>query len=170
MKVLVIGQGGREHAIAWKLSQSNKVKDIFIAPGNGGTALENKCTNLDIDIDDFKSLKEHVEKRKIDLIIVGPEDPLVNGISDYFKNTNMKLGQTVNLNTLGAALMDVDGVTDIVTRRTDTGLVVQGLSICIWNPVYDTDITISTQNVTLPGFKFPYLHNSYDLISKIVVE
>lgn len=93
-----------------------------------------------------------------------------NLIISYFKNTNMKLGQTVNLNTLGAALMDVDGVTDIVTRRTDTGLVVQGLSICIWNPVYDTDITISTQNVTLPGFKFPYLHNSYDLISKIVVE
>ena len=91
MKVLVIGQGGREHAIAWKLSQSNKVKDIFIAPGNGGTALENKCTNLDIDIDDFKSLKENVEKREIDLIIVGPEDPLVNGISNYFKNTNIKV-------------------------------------------------------------------------------
>ena len=93
-----------------------------------------------------------------------------NIIVNHFSNQNMKLGQTINLNTLGALLMDVDGVIDIVTRRSDTGLTVQGLSVCVWNPVYDTDITISTQNVSLPSFKFPYLHDAYDLISKIVVE
>lgn len=89
MKAIVIGSGGREHAIAWKLSQSQLIDKIYCAPGNGGTALENKCEN--IKIYDFKKLLNFSKDNKIDFVVVGPEAPLVDGITDIFKANGIKI-------------------------------------------------------------------------------
>ena len=78
MKVLVVGSGGREHALAWKLSKSSLVSEIFVAPGNGGTEIEKSIQNIAIDSNDIEGLSEFAKKSDIDLTIVGPEDPLVN--------------------------------------------------------------------------------------------
>ena len=83
MHVLILGSGGREHAIAWKIAKSSSCNKLFIAPGNAGT--EEIGTNINIDVNDFDSIKQLVLKEKIEIVIVGPEDPLVNGISDFFK-------------------------------------------------------------------------------------
>lgn len=84
MNVLVLGSGGREHAFAWKIAQSKKLENLYIAPGNAGTAL---CgTNVDIKVNDFEGIKKFVWEKGIDLVLVGPEDPLVNGIHDFFLN------------------------------------------------------------------------------------
>ena len=91
MNVLVVGQGGREHALAWKLSKSKQVSKIFVAPGNGGTANEAKCLNKSINVNNFSALEELVNSENIELIVVGPEDPLVNGINDYFKDSGVKV-------------------------------------------------------------------------------
>lgn len=89
MKILLIGSGGREHALAWKIAKNDRVEKIFVAPGNGGTAIEVKCENIDItDIDEL--LKFAVEN-SIDLTIVGPEDPLTKGIVDKFKEKGLKI-------------------------------------------------------------------------------
>lgn len=81
MRILVIGSGGREHAFAWKLSQSPLCKSLFIAPGNAGTA---QCgTNLNIAVNDFESIRKACIEKKIDLVLVGPEEPLVKGLTDY---------------------------------------------------------------------------------------
>ncbi len=84
MKILLLGSGGREHALAWKISQSVKCDKLFIAPGNAGTA--NVGENVPIKADDFESLKEFAVSNNIDMVVVGPEDPLVNGIYDDFLN------------------------------------------------------------------------------------
>jgi phosphoribosylamine---glycine ligase len=84
MKVLIIGGGGREHALAWKCAQSPRVQQVFVAPGNAGTARESKTTNLDIAADDIHGLLAVAERLDIDLTIVGPEGPLVAGIVDRF--------------------------------------------------------------------------------------
>ena len=84
MKILLLGGGGREHALAWKIAQSNKCSKLFIAPGNAGTA--NCGENIDIKADDFESLKNFCVDNNIDIVVVGPEDPLVKGIYDDFKN------------------------------------------------------------------------------------
>lgn len=84
MKVLVIGGGGREHALAWKAAQSQKVSTVYVAPGNAGTALEEKLENVSIAADDIDALKAFASENKIDLTIVGPEVPLVLGIVDSF--------------------------------------------------------------------------------------
>ena len=89
MKVLVIGSGGREHAMAWKLSQSNKVNAIFIAPGNGGTHLNPKFKN--IDLTDIDLLSDFAIKERIDLTVVGPELPLSEGIVDLFRSKNLNI-------------------------------------------------------------------------------
>ena len=89
MKVLIIGGGGREHALAWKISQSPVVKKIYVAPGNGGTALDNNIEN--IDITDVQELISFSIKQKIDLVIVGPEKPLVEGIVDYLEKYKIKV-------------------------------------------------------------------------------
>ena len=83
MKILVIGQGGREHAIAWKLAKSKRAEAIFVAPGNGGTSHEEKCVNIDIDVLDFEAIKQFILDHSVSLVVVGPEDPLVQGIKDY---------------------------------------------------------------------------------------
>lgn len=82
MNILLLGSGGREHAIAWKIKQSPKVENLYIAPGNAGTS--GVGTNLPIAADDFEGLKKAVIENKIDLVVVGPEDPLVKGVYDFF--------------------------------------------------------------------------------------
>ncbi len=84
MKVLLLGSGGREHALAWKIAQSVKVEKLFVAPGNAGTATCGE--NVDIKADDFETLKQFVADNAVDMVVVGPEDPLVKGIYDDFKN------------------------------------------------------------------------------------
>ncbi|NNF85478.1 MAG: phosphoribosylamine--glycine ligase [Winogradskyella sp.] len=82
MNILVLGSGGREHTFAWKLAQSPRCKELFVAPGNSGT--NDIATNLNISVTDFEAIKNCVLKHKIDMVVVGPEDPLVLGIHDYF--------------------------------------------------------------------------------------
>lgn len=89
MNVLIIGSGGREHALAWKAAQAANIKTVFVAPGNAGTALEEKVSNVAIDILDFSSLAEFAEKNGVALTIVGPEAPLVEGVVDYFNERNL---------------------------------------------------------------------------------
>ena len=84
MKVLLLGSGGREHALAWKIAQSAKVEKLFVAPGNAGTATCGE--NVDLKADDFETLKQFVADNAVDMVVVGPEDPLVKGIYDDFKN------------------------------------------------------------------------------------
>ena len=82
MNILLTGSGGREHALAWKISRSSKITQLFIAPGNPGTA---KCgTNVDIDVNDFAALGKFALQNEVKMIVVGPEEPLANGIVDYF--------------------------------------------------------------------------------------
>jgi phosphoribosylamine--glycine ligase len=82
MNILILGSGGREHALAWKLAQSKKAGRIFIAPGNAGTGTAG--TNLNIDPEDFASVKKAVADHGIGMVVVGPEAPLVGGIHDFF--------------------------------------------------------------------------------------
>ncbi len=89
MKVLVVGSGGREHALAWKLSKSSLVSEIFVAPGNGGTEIEESIQNIAIDSNDIEGLSNFAKKSGIDLTVVGPEDPLVNGITDKFQDEGL---------------------------------------------------------------------------------
>lgn len=84
MKILLLGSGGREHALAWKIAQSPKVEKLYIAPGNAGTALTGE--NVSIKADDFEALKDFCVEKGVDMVVVGPEDPLVKGIYDDFKN------------------------------------------------------------------------------------
>ena len=84
MKILIVGGGGREHALAWKAAQSPKAEKIFVAPGNAGTALEPNLENVDIAADDVSALLAFAKQQQIDLTIVGPEAPLVKGIVDRF--------------------------------------------------------------------------------------
>ncbi len=84
MKILVLGSGGREHAFAWKISQSSLCEKLFVAPGNSGTA--NIAENIPVNILDFDAVKKIALSNNIDLVVVGPEDPLVEGIHDFFLN------------------------------------------------------------------------------------
>lgn len=84
MKILLLGSGGREHALGWKIAQSKRVTELFIAPGNAGTS--EVGTNVDIQVNDFDAIKDFICNQKIDMVVVGPEDPLVNGIYDALKN------------------------------------------------------------------------------------
>ena len=85
MKILIIGSGGREHALAWKVAQSNQVQTVFVAPGNAGTEQEDKVTNISIKADDINAIVKFAQDNTIDLTIVGPEVPLVAGIVDEFR-------------------------------------------------------------------------------------
>uniref|UniRef100_UPI00404B865D phosphoribosylamine--glycine ligase n=1 Tax=Fulvivirga sp. TaxID=1931237 RepID=UPI00404B865D len=119
MNILVLGSGGREHTLAWKISQSFNCTQVFVAPGNAGTDLI--AVNVDISVNDFPAIGEFVLENEIDLVVVGPEDPLVNGIRDYFeadeklKNINMvgpgKLGaQLEGSKDFSKAFMQKHGV------------------------------------------------------------
>ncbi|MFA8434150.1 MAG: phosphoribosylamine--glycine ligase [Marinifilaceae bacterium] len=84
MKVLLLGSGGREHALAWKINQSQKLEKLYVAPGNAGTA--QVAENVELNPNDFPRLKEFALEKGIDMVVVGPEDPLVNGVHDFFLN------------------------------------------------------------------------------------
>jgi phosphoribosylamine---glycine ligase len=90
MEILIIGNGGREHAFAWKCSQSKKVTQIYVAPGNGGTAKEEKVKNINIDAEDIENLLAFAKEKNIALTIVGPEAPLVLGIVDKFNAAGLR--------------------------------------------------------------------------------
>ncbi|MGC3979660.1 MAG: phosphoribosylamine--glycine ligase [Steroidobacteraceae bacterium] len=90
MNVLIIGNGGREHALAWKVAQSSRVAHIYVAPGNAGTALENKVSNVNIAADDVSGLVKFASENKIELTIVGPEAPLVIGVVDAFQAAGLR--------------------------------------------------------------------------------
>ncbi|HUH89932.1 MAG TPA: phosphoribosylamine--glycine ligase, partial [Lysobacter sp.] len=91
MKILVIGSGGREHALAWKLAQSARVREVLVAPGNAGTATESKCRNVDIAATDIDALLALVEREGIPVTIVGPEAPLVAGVVDRFRAAGRRI-------------------------------------------------------------------------------
>lgn len=91
MKILVIGSGGREHALAWKAAQDVDVSEVFVCPGNAGTELEEKLTNITIDHTDFDSIEKFCHEQKIYLVIVGPEQPLVNGLTDFLVSKNINV-------------------------------------------------------------------------------
>ena len=90
MKVLIIGNGGREHALAWKVAQSTRVTHVYVAPGNAGTATETKCVNIAIAADDIAALADFAQQQHIDLTIVGPEAPLVKGVVDLFRARGLR--------------------------------------------------------------------------------
>jgi len=89
VNVLVLGNGGREHALAWKIAQSQQVEKVFVAPGNAGTALEEGIENVALDVMDFSGLAEFAQQRGVGLTIVGPEAPLVAGVVDYFSERKL---------------------------------------------------------------------------------
>jgi phosphoribosylamine---glycine ligase len=91
MKVLVIGSGGREHALAWKLAQSPRISEVLVAPGNAGTAREDKCRNVAIDAGDIAGLLALVEREGIAVTVVGPEGPLVTGVVDRFRSAGHRI-------------------------------------------------------------------------------
>lgn len=103
LNILVLGSGGREHTFCWKLAQSQMVSEIFVAPGNAGTAA--MATNLDVGVNDFDAIKDAVIQNNIEFVVVGPEDPLVNGIHDFFLNdTQLKNIPVIGPQKLGATL------------------------------------------------------------------
>ncbi|TNF00641.1 MAG: phosphoribosylamine--glycine ligase, partial [Gammaproteobacteria bacterium] len=90
MNILVIGSGGREHALAWKAAQGEGVDTVYVAPGNAGTALEANLQNVDIQVSDFPALADFAEQNDVALTIVGPEQPLVDGIVDFFAERGLR--------------------------------------------------------------------------------
>lgn len=91
MKILVVGNGGREHALAWTLIQSPNVEQVFCTPGNGGTATLARCQNVPIAVDNFEGIKNLVQEQNISLVVVGPELPLAFGITDFLQQYNIKV-------------------------------------------------------------------------------
>lgn len=91
MNILVLGNGGREHALAWKIAQDPNVKKIYVAPGNAGTANEAKCENIQLDILNNNAIIEFSQKNQVELIVVGPEAPLVNGVVDAARHAGVKI-------------------------------------------------------------------------------
>ncbi|HSM11559.1 MAG TPA: phosphoribosylamine--glycine ligase [Lysobacter sp.] len=91
MKILVIGGGGREHALAWKLAQSPRVSEVLVAPGNAGTALEERCRNVDVAPTDIDGLLALARDESVGLTVVGPEGPLVNGVVDRFREAGLRI-------------------------------------------------------------------------------
>jgi len=90
MHILVIGSGGREHALAWKCAQDASVSEVFVCPGNAGTALEKKVSNVSINANNFTAVKDFCIEKNIALVIVGPEQPLVDGLVDHLHSNNIK--------------------------------------------------------------------------------
>ncbi|MGA9377846.1 MAG: phosphoribosylamine--glycine ligase [Phormidium sp.] len=117
MKILVIGNGGREHALAWKLLQSPQVEQVFVAPGNGGTAIMEKCQNVALAVDDFAGIGSFAQENQVSLVVVGPEVPLALGITDALQSQNIpvfgpnKAGAQIEASKAWAkALMEEAGI------------------------------------------------------------
>ena len=91
MNILVLGHGGREHALAWKIAQDEKVAKVFVAPGNAGTATENKCENVALNILDNAAIIDFAKNNAVDLIVVGPEAPLFNCVVDACREAGVNI-------------------------------------------------------------------------------
>ena len=91
MKVLVVGNGGREHALTWKLLQSQRIRQVICIPGNGGTAITERCQNVSLRVDDFEGMARFTGVQNVTLVVVGPELPLSLGITDYLRQHNPNL-------------------------------------------------------------------------------
>lgn len=91
LKIMVVGSGGREHALAWKIAKNEGVEKIFCTPGNGGTAGESKCENIPIGVMDFAGLEKFALENKVDLVVVGPDNPLADGIVDALEQANLRV-------------------------------------------------------------------------------
>jgi phosphoribosylamine--glycine ligase len=103
MKLLLLGSGGREHALAWKIAQSEKIEKLYIAPGNAGTGTVGE--NVAIKADDFAAIKDFVLQNGVDMVVVGPEDPLVKGVYDFFRNDeSLKTIPVIGPSKAGAVL------------------------------------------------------------------
>lgn len=102
MNILILGSGGREHALAWKIKESKHCDKVFIAPGNAGTAAVGQ--NVPIDVNDFDAIKQFVIDNKVTMLVVGPEDPLVNGVYDYFQGQQDWKGMVIAPSRAGAQL------------------------------------------------------------------
>ncbi|UCD61149.1 MAG: phosphoribosylamine--glycine ligase [Flavobacteriaceae bacterium] len=103
MNILIIGSGGREHTLAWKINQSSKLEKLFVAPGNAGTA--DIAQNIAIDVNDFEAIKQIVIAEGIEMVVVGPEDPLVNGIHDFFlQDSDLKYVSVIGPAKMAATL------------------------------------------------------------------
>ena len=118
MKILIIGGGGREHALAWKAAQSELVDLVYVAPGNAGTGLEDGVENVDIDAGDIDSLIKFAEVEKIGLTIVGPEAPLVAGIVDRVPELRRVANELAFACGIGRARHDEELAVD-ARRRAD---------------------------------------------------
>ena len=110
MNILILGSGGREHAFAWKIAQSSSCNKLIIAPGNAGT--NQLGTNIDININDFDAVKDLVLSYEIDMVLVGPEAPLVNGIYDFFQQDE-KLSRI--------SLIGPSAMLDLLSTRSSQG-------------------------------------------------
>ncbi|WEV48198.1 phosphoribosylamine--glycine ligase [Acinetobacter sp. ESL0695] len=91
MNILVLGSGGREHALAWKIAQDSQVSQVFVAPGNAGTATESKCKNIQLDILNNNAIIDFAKANNVDLVVVGPEAPLVNGVVNAVQDAGLKI-------------------------------------------------------------------------------
>ena len=126
MKILLLGGGGREHALAWKIAQSEKCDKLYIAPGNAGTM--NVGENVDIKADDFEALKNFAAEKGVDMVIVGPEDPLVKGVYDDFKaDPRTKNIPVIGPSKAGAVEGLVFGCRDVVALHELLGEILASL-------------------------------------------
>ena len=90
MKILIVGSGGREHALAWKAAQAKDVEKVFVAPGNAGTTIDSRLENVEIGVDEIDALVDFAREKNVHMTIIGPEDPLVNGVTDAFINAGLR--------------------------------------------------------------------------------
>ena len=111
MKLLLLGSGGREHALAWKIAQSPKIEKLYIAPGNAGTSEVGE--NVILNLNDFAEIGDFVKSKAIDMLVVGPEAPLVKGIVDYFQDEDLKKVKVIGPSQAGAQL---EGSKDFAKR------------------------------------------------------
>ena len=133
----------------------------------------NLATRSSGESESYEFIENTVLEIKRSTGVIRDDDALIEEVSktivNYFENTNVVLGQDINTTNLSTQLLEIQGVDELVTVREDTGQRTPGLSLCIWNPVYPQDITITTQNTKLPYYKYPYFHDAFDLYKKIRV-
>ena len=117
MKILLLGSGGREHALAWKIAQSPKVEKLYIAPGNAGTTAVGE--NVNIKATDFEAISAFALKENIQMIVVGPEDPLVKGIYDYFQKSRQEEMKEIREEELKVKEIDREKYYQMVKQRKE---------------------------------------------------
>ena len=139
------------------------IDPVYVAVNLGVTTSTETLTPSITDNTRLIVKKSSVSLRDNDAII----QEVTDTIAAYFMNTDMSLGQVIDVNTLGSSILEIPGVDSIETSRTDIDLTVPGLSLSIWNPVYESDTTITNQNIKLPYFKFAYLHDAFNLFKKV---